>query len=159
MPWGGCEVSGGGGYLSIAVYPLKLDGRTRWAGSSDKAKGGASLFATAVRAGRLNLVASRRDKGWAPRIVSQLPGMGGICMPEGLSEGEMDGRGVEGRLGTRRQRGFTPSEERAPSLQANQAAGSRRLDCVLIARHTCLPGFCFASTVGFLAFVAIKKKP
>lgn len=70
-------------------------------------------------------------------------------MPGGLSEGEMDGWGGEGRLGTRRQRGFTPSGQRAPRLQANHAAGSRRLDrAVNITAHVftrllfLLPGIC-----------------
>lgn len=123
VPWGGCGGSAGGGYLHSCLSAE--DGWTNALGWQRRhGQRGASLSVTAVHAGRLNLVANRRDQGWAPRIVPQLPGMGGIRMPEGLAEGEMDGRGGEGRLGTRRQRGFTPSEERFPRLRANQAARS-----------------------------------
>lgn len=57
-----------------------------------------SLPVTAVPTGRFNLVVNRRDQGWAPRILPQLPGMGGARVPGGLTgrDGQGEGRGGEG---------------------------------------------------------------
>lgn len=67
-----------------------------------------SLPVTAVPTGRFNLVVNRRDQGWAPRILTQLPGMGGARVPGGLTG--RDGQG-EGTGGTWRERGLTSTGE------------------------------------------------
>lgn len=65
-----------------------------------------SLPLTAVHTGRFNLVVNRRDQGWAPQILPQLPWMGGARLPGGLTGGD---RCEEG--GTCRERGFRSTGE------------------------------------------------
>lgn len=45
-----------------------------------------SLPLTAVHTGLFNLVVSRRDQGWAPHILPQMPWMGGARLPRGIKK-------------------------------------------------------------------------
>ena len=47
---------------------------------------------TAVHTGRFNLLVNRRDQGWAPQILPQLPWMGGASLPRGINTGGDGGR-------------------------------------------------------------------
>lgn len=112
---------------------LKMDGRMirRVDGGSRQQQGcghrEAACPLTAVHTGRFNLVVNRRDQGWAPQILPQLPWMGGAPLPaRGINRGRDGQRGGGEGHGERKRIQLHRGAAHAAGLQGGQAGVIRR---------------------------------